>query len=224
MPSGVLGRRIAREKAEGIKLPENILIPTKPAVDSPRSVIYSSAFQEICFLEWYKAGRPIGQRLAHCIPVDDENGRKPNPTLIEKWRKEQGWEERADVLDAEVSREVERTAVEDRVRMLQVHAQTGQEMLQVGSAYLAEHAPDKMADAIKLIIEGARLQQTSVGLASAIDKVSKMTNRQLDGVVAGLLDRYHSNKDEKPELENTEDIVEGEFSESGDGGQNQATP
>ena len=71
---------------------------------------FSDPFKEQVFFLWHENGRKISNKFANSLP--DENGNKPSPKAIEKWRDGYGWIERADSLDAEISKELEDAGIE----------------------------------------------------------------------------------------------------------------
>lgn len=151
------------------------------------NVPYSDKYREACFHAWYQAGRPSGKSLLGFLPAD-EYGRKPTSAKIRTWRDE-GWHRRADELDRQVHQEMQKYAIETRVAMLKRHADLGRQMQEKGVDWLSEHEPDKAGDAIRLVVEGVRIESDSVGVSDALLRISKMKDQELSETIGQLLNR-----------------------------------
>lgn len=153
-----------------------------------RLIPYTDAYRDTCFLIWYRNGRPRGNNLMGIFPPDDL-GRVPPMEHFWKWIKEYGWNERADVLDAEVAKRIELQAVEERVEMLERQAQYGKTLQEKGMAVLEESGFQKSADALRAIFGGADLERASRGLSTALIKVSEMDDATLQDTLKKLMSK-----------------------------------
>lgn len=111
---------------------------------------------------------------------EDEHGRVPNRETIESWKKSLGWVERADSLDAEISRKYEEEIIHKRIRMYEEHAQVGNTLIEKGREFIKDHPIDDMGDALKAIDLGVEIQRTSVGQAEYGLRILQMTDDQLE--------------------------------------------
>jgi hypothetical protein len=170
-------------------------------------VPYTDAFIEQCFLAWYKNDKPKGMRLREVLPAD-EMGRTPEVVLVNKWKRDRQWDERADEMDLQVQRQLEITAVQERVEMFKRHAVAAREIQDKGLKYLQEHDFDSAASAIRGIVEGVRIERDSVGIPDALLKMAAMNNEQLEKTVNALLSRVSVS-----ETDDKEEVLEGEFQE-----------
>lgn len=175
---------------------------------------YSEEYKEKCFYAWYSAGRPVGQTLLANIP-EDAHGRKATTIKIHEWRKFRNWELRADELDAQVSLEVEKLAVREKVEMFQEHTEISQQLRQLGLEYFLDEDgnldPKKIDSsnvALRLIVQGIRIERESRGIADAIKQVAKLSDGKLMGTISALMDGM--TPEEAAELE---EIVEGDFAD-----------
>lgn len=169
---------------------------------------YSDVYKEKCFLAWYRLGRPKVPAFRSELPVD-ELGRKAPDEKIWQWIEKENWEQRADVLDAEVSHQIEVQAVNERVEMLNRQATIATDIQQKGMDYLNEHGFEKAADALRAVIQGAELERASRGLPTALVNVSKMENSKLQDVVQKLMSRVSPEEAKKLDA----DVIEGESEE-----------
>lgn len=158
----------------------------KRKLDNPSTTPFSEDYIESCFLTWFNNGRPQIGKLVTMLPRDDL-GRTVAKDTLARWMRDRAWNERADDLDSEVSRSVEQIAVQQKVEMFQRHALVGGEMIDKGIQYLREHGLDKSADAIKMIIEGVRIEKSSIGIPQALMEVSSMSDAKLMSVIARLM-------------------------------------
>lgn len=165
---------------------------------------YTDTYREACFLAWFQNGCPKGKQILECLP-SDEHGRKPHISHINEWMTMYDWYARADVLNSEVSRRIEIQAVEDKVKMLQKQAESGEKLQQMGMDYLDTAGFDKSADALRAVIQGAELERASKGLPSALIKISEMEDSKLADVISALMKK--ANPDE------TAQFIEAEFKE-----------
>jgi hypothetical protein len=168
---------------------------------------YTDTYREACFLAWFQNGCPKGKQIVDCLP-SDEHGRKPHEKAINEWMNTYDWYARADVLNSEVSKRIEIQAVEDKVKMLQKQAESGEKLQEMGMSFLDKVGFDKSADALRAIIQGAELERASKGLPSALIKISEMEDSKLADVIAQLMKK--SNPDE------TAQFIEAEFKEEDD--------
>lgn len=180
----------------------------KVEITDTRTVPYTDVYKEKTFIAWYSAGCPSGERLLLCIPKD-ELGREANIDVVKRWMKNEGWRERADILNQQVAREIEQRAVEARVEMLNRQAEVGKKLQQLGMDFFDDHYLDKPGEAIRAIVDGAALERSSRGLPDALLKVAEMKDEQLSSVLANLLNKVGSDQ-----IENALNFsVEAEFKE-----------
>lgn len=175
-----------------------------------RMTAYSDAYIEKCFVAWYTAGCPDGGRTMKIIP-QDEMGRTPHPEVVKGWIKRYDWHSRADILNEQVAREIEKKAVEIRVEMLNRQAELGKQLQEKGMEYLEAHEFEKAGEALKAVISGAELERSSRGLPEAIMKVAEMRDEDLAKTLDSLLGKASQAGDLEKALGYD---VEAEFSET----------
>ena len=172
--------------------------PYVPAVNTE----YDRQYKENLFLVWYQANRPRGKKFTAIIPKD-EIGRVPNLSIVQKWMREDGWQERANEMDGEVRKKLHDIAIEQKVKMHQRHAEIGVEIMEKGLEYLEANSLQSAAEAARLIDLGQRMEQENTGGAQALAEMSKLTDKKLLDLIADLSSQM---PEEAP-------ILEGEFAE-----------
>jgi len=154
-------------------------------------------YQEICYRIWYGSGKVRMKELLEIIP-EDEFGRKPNMSTINKWKRE--WIEKTEKLDLVVQKKTEELFVQERVDMFVQHAAAGAEMIDMGLDYLEEHGITTDSVAIRAIKEGSDLERKSLGIDELLKKISTMSDTQL--------------RKRHEELAEDEDVVDAEWEDT----------
>ena len=122
------------------------------------------------------------------IPDDDESGvRKPSHATLGDWINNE-FIPRAKELDEQVEMELRARLVNEKVEMLSRHAKLGETMQNMGVEYLQEHKNDiTAASAVKLMVEGWRIERFSKGIPDMLDKIRDMTEDELITEISKLL-------------------------------------
>lgn len=152
---------------------------------------YTEKYKEDLFYAWYETGdKSFGTSLLDKIPAN-ENGSKPNLISIKKWSEENGWIERADALDAQVSVAQDNLVINRRIAMYEKHEEVGEELITMGRDFLkklGEGGGLKTENAaIRAIELGMETERKSVGVADYVRRLSDMTPDQLDMELQKLL-------------------------------------
>lgn len=155
-------------------------MPSNEPRRSDLTAEFVHTYKEKMFLIWFKNGRLPLARLVDLIPPD-ELGRRPTTTLISKWRDQLNWNLRADIMDAEVAQRIEKIAVEQKVEMLNRHAEAGKLMVDKAIEYIKANDITKMDTAVKMLVQGVEIEQASRGIPTALLKIAELDN---EGVMA----------------------------------------
>ena len=175
---------------------------------------YSMDYVERCFLLWYKLGRPSATELMKHIPPDLETGDTVHYQMLTKWPTVYAWNERADVLDAEVSRQIEIQAINEKVEMLRRQADLGKMLQDAGAEYFETHAIDSDRTALGAIKTGVEIERNARGIPDALLKIAELKDEELGDIVGKLLSKI--NPDEALRMTGSiveTDTVEAEFVE-----------
>ena len=161
-------------------------MPTPTFTKSRKRVEFSLIYREAVFNVWYQNECPTIPDLMTIIPPDDD-GRKPDIVTVNAWSRNDGWQEHADALNAQLSVQTDQMAIEKRMEMFKKHAELGKLMSGKGEDYFKEHAPETATEAIRAITEGTKLERESLGLAEAYDKILNASNEELNSRLKKLL-------------------------------------
>jgi hypothetical protein len=142
---------------------------------------FSETYKEEVFFIWYRAGRPSIKKLIPLLqPAEDK--RIPKIDTLRDWHDSLGWTSRADVMDAEVARDIEQTAIHEKIEMIRRHAETSQKLITLGMTFLEKAEGggiNKAADAIRAVVQGMEIERVSRGLQIALGEIEGMTNEDL---------------------------------------------
>jgi hypothetical protein len=113
------------------------------------------------------------------IPVDwGEN--KPAEGTLRQWIKD-SFEERAAVLDKQLANEIEGRLIQEKVEMLYRHGEIGRTMqnraLEKLETVEIEDLPTSAA--VRLLVEGVRIERESVGLPQALEKMINSSDEDI---------------------------------------------
>ena len=146
---------------------------------------YTDEYIEKVFYAWYEGGRKQGNEFVNALPKCA--GQSPTKKTIQEWKNTNGWVERADALDAEVSVALDREVIERRKKMYEEQARVGDELVKQGMAFLTNEGIKNDASAIRAIDLGLSTQRISTGMAEAYLKISSMSDDQLTSSIQKLL-------------------------------------
>lgn len=168
---------------------------------------YTQNYQDTCKHVWYANNRCEITVLRQRIP--EENGRRPNLSMLNKWRVELMWDFWADLMDSKALEIAEENLIIQKANMLKRHAEKALQLQDEAMAYLLEEGFDSSASAVNAIIKGAELERTSRGIGDAIIKMAQMTNDELKDEILKLVARAGENgqivdADIVPEKDDTE--------------------
>lgn len=164
---------------------------------------WGEQYIEDAFWIWYRSGRVTADELRKLLP--DREGQLPAKQTIYEWRSVNRWTDRADALDLQVTREVEKQAIQERVEMLRHHADVGRELLDKGIRYLRKNPLEDDRAAIHAIRVGSQLEMQSRGLPDAVFKAAEMSDQQLGNVIEKLMDKIPEGS-----LQDMVEVIEGE--------------
>lgn len=139
---------------------------------------FSETYKETVFVLWHEGNRKLSDRFCNSLP--DENGDRPSPKTVEKWRDNFGWIERAESLDVDFSNKLIAQSLNKREEMYKRHEEVASALLTKGEEYLKEHDFKDSADAIRAIGLAVEISRASVGQAEIIRKFASMSEEQLD--------------------------------------------
>lgn len=157
---------------------------------------YTESFKDTIFYLWYNGGRKMSPHWSKSLP-SDENGNRPSYNAVLHWKEQDGWVERADALEAEISQSFQETVISKRTQMYDEHAELANKLIEKARDYLLNHEIDSMADALKAASLGVDIARMSVGQGDLGRKLMLATPEQLTRELNKLLG---TNKDVDDDL------------------------
>lgn len=149
---------------------------------------FSSQYREKVFYIWFNHGKPGAHSLLPYISGDmDEWGRIPTLSLLSQWITDD-FKPRAEKLDQAIKEKLDALVISEKVEMLKRHADLGTRMQNIAINYLNENLDELSAPAaVRLLVEGVRIERESRGIPAALDKIRDMSDEQLMEQIKGLM-------------------------------------
>lgn len=156
------------------------LIPDLGDIQLSTTVTFTDEYKKTVFYTWYNAGKCSNDILYDIIPFPKTNfGRKPSKTTLQLWIRE-NFTEHAAKLDEGVEKTIDEAMIKTKVEMLQRHVELARSMQDIGLDFLSESAKDMTAaSAVRLLVEGIRIERESIGIPGALEKMSEKTDEEL---------------------------------------------
>lgn len=101
----------------------------------------------------------------------------------------EGWIERADALDAEVSAKIDTEVIEARVTQLREMAELGKKLMNEGYEHIKANGFDSAAAAVRAVGLGGDMYFKYAAAADYIAKIGTMSNKQLETEIRKMLGR-----------------------------------
>ena len=140
---------------------------------------FSDDYKYQTFLLWYNSGRPGGKKLRQMIPAN-WGEEIPTSNTLHLWVNGEKFQSQAEELDKQVSIELESRLVKEKVEMLSRHADLGIYMQDMAVDYLKSNESSLSANAaVRLLIEGVRIERESKGIPQALEKMMNKTDAEL---------------------------------------------
>ncbi len=153
----------------------------------PFGVEFEESYKLDIFQLWYSNGRPGSLRLYQMIPANID-GDRPTKSTLARWIDTE-FREKAASLDQMVETELQNRLVQEKIEMLQRHANLGVKMQDTAIEYLDAHKEELNPNAaVRLLVEGVRIERESRGLPDALRKMSEMSDddlvKQIEKIIA----------------------------------------
>jgi len=155
--------------------------------DRGATVKFSDHYRSKIFTIWYNAGKPNHRVLYNMMPPDETTGALPKQGTLADWMAGE-FTEKALELDRQVMEQINSELVAEKVEMLRRHSKTGQMMHDEAVRWIETHKDDLTAStAIRMLVEGIRIERESRGLPEALKKMMSMNDEELLEEVQTLL-------------------------------------
>lgn len=150
---------------------------------------FTELYKDQIFTLWYSMGKPVARVIYPKVPVT-EDGQKPSYDTIHTWIRGEDFKERAAILDEQVLAQVNEKMIAEKVEMLNRHAGIGATMQDMAIEYLEAHKEDLGTNsAVRLLIAGVEIERESRGIATTVEKISKMSDSELENEIQKLITR-----------------------------------
>ena len=142
-----------------------------------KTIKFAQEYKWAMFQDWYNQGRPSVFKFYPYV-VPDENGNKPTEVTVRNWIQED-FRERADLLDKQVTDEMNKRLIEVKIEMLNRHAQIAVELENKALESLRQLEKLSEAGSIRLLELGIKVEQGSRGIPEMLDKMRKLSDDDL---------------------------------------------
>lgn len=167
---------------------------TKTGVQTmPEIIKYSDNYKEACFYAIYEAGMPKTKKWLDIVPPD-EDGRKPHLITLKEWARDNGWQERADGLNAQLSVKLDEGVIQKRADAIKQALEVATDVMKRGHQYIQENGFDTAASAVRAIGMGMENIIRYAGMAEMLLSVPTMSDRQLNKELARLLGKNENDE------------------------------
>lgn len=152
--------------------------------------IYSNEYVDQIFVLWYSLGKPTPRQLYAKMPPYEAGGNiLPEIATVAKWILND-FNERAKILDAQVMEQVNAKMIAEKVEMLNRHAEISTQMQDIATEYLLNHKDDLgVGSAVRLLVAGIEIERESRGIATTVEKITRMSDQDLENEIQKLIER-----------------------------------
>lgn len=172
-----------------------------------REIKLPDEIHDSAFALWYKLGKPTYKNLAEVMKTEFRLDKTPTSGTLRVWSQTEDWDARADDMDGKIQLSTDKIIIKQRQDIIKKLAQVGNELVEMGLAYLKENGIENSADAIRAIGKGAELEDKLLGWAAYYAEISKGSEADLDRELAKFMTPDIPNgeiieaivKDEEPE-------------------------
>jgi hypothetical protein len=163
---------------------------------------FEKEYREACFYSWYNAGCP--SNIKDAVP-EAEDGRKPTIVTLKRWARDEGWQARADDLDAQLALSIDTEIIQRKRQDYLDLAEHGRTVLTEAMGYLKEEGFDSAASAVRGISVGADMISKYSRAAEMVDAVLGKTDKQIEKEIFRLLDSHSADTEAEDVDEDEED-------------------
>lgn len=165
------------ESTANTELPSDSFLKSSYAQNNVGSDAFIPDIREKVFYIWYNNGRPGFLKTKGLIREHLPDVELPSDWTLKEWIAD--FNARAYDLDQRVHEEVEALVIAEKVEMMKRHAQIGLLMQNRALEYLQTASDITSAVAVRLLVEGLRVERESRGIPEAIEKMSKLTDEEI---------------------------------------------
>jgi hypothetical protein len=181
-------QRLVEPNLEASDLVEDITEAQATIPELGKHKMFSKQYRDKVFYIWYNHGKSAATSLIKFIPKDlDDWKRLPSKKALDGWITDE-FIPRAKELDDAVKNQLDALLIKEKVEMLKRHAELGVSMQNMAIGFLNENADTLSAPAaVRLLVEGIRIERESRGVPETLDKITRMTDDELMDQVKQLM-------------------------------------
>ena len=139
----------------------------------------TQGYKDEVFYIWHSSGKPPSRNLHRMIPGNPLSNDVPAATTLAKWIKND-FIPKAEKLDEAIWEAMQHRLTNEKIAMMDRHAKTGMVMQEMALNYLEENSEKlRVSNAIRLLIDGIRIERESAGIPRALEKMAKSSDEQL---------------------------------------------
>lgn len=141
--------------------------------------VFSENYKLSVFELWYRSGKPTAKVMYNLVEPDPVTGDIPTFTTLQTWMKVD-FVPHADMLDQQVQMALEERLIQEKVAMFEKHAKIAVDLQEMAITYLDENQDNlKVPNAVRMLIEGVRIERESRGIPQALEKMMNRTDEEL---------------------------------------------
>jgi hypothetical protein len=140
---------------------------------------FPDGMRQAAFGIWFKTERNW-QDLPRLLQETFKLDKAPAPRTLRQWAVKDAWAEHADALEGQMDQAGDGEIIEQRKSLIAQMAQVGQEMVNMGMAYLREKGIESSADAIRAVGRGTELMDKQLGWAAYFSELANANEDKLD--------------------------------------------
>ena len=148
---------------------------------------FTDQYKMDVFNTWYAHGRPGTDSLYNFISDDPACDKKPTRNTLQMWIYDDFMDWAGDI-DTQVKAQLDAHLVKEKVEMLSRHATVGQEMQDMSLNFLRANKDElNPQSAVRMLVEGVRIERSSRGIPEALDKMMNMSDQDLVDEIKKLI-------------------------------------
>ena len=147
---------------------------------------YNDEYKNTVFYIWYITGKPRRGKLRQLIEPNAD-GDLPTDRALTYWINE--FQERSTELDKLVDENAKDVVIQEKTAMLEKHVALAIEMQDIAMEYLRlKKSSLNPHSAVRLLVDGIRVERESRGLPSLITEISKSDDEDLMKMIDKILE------------------------------------
>lgn len=178
-----------------------------------KGATYTTEYRRQCFDAWFLAGRPVQlARIREVIPVNEITNRKPSREMIRRWIMEDGWDVRADELDAKAMILVDDNLISKKAEIIKRHQENAAVLAKKAHEFLmSSDGFDSSSAAVNAYFRATEEERKMASFSDLLEKLGPMKDDDLMKEIINRINRGAENdqivdgEEVKPDEESDEE-------------------